>query len=158
MEFLGKNKAVEATNDLELKLYRALSMGDLPAAWLISKDITEKETPTLTFNCGLCLFMLGETERSLIELKKAEKLLGNPSELDISDKKLFVRSVELSDSGSDPLYLLPLDPEASSSKARYGLIRVRWLTAVCLTKLGRVQEAAPIVRFLSQYGIKIQSD
>ena len=155
MEFLGKNKTAEENIDLGIGLYHALSVGDLPAAWLISKDIAEKTSYALAFNCGLCLFLLGEAERSLSDLKIAEKLLGSPPEFDISDRKLFIKSIELSENGSKPLYLLPLNPKSAAIQARYGLIRVRWLTAICLTALGRTQKAAPIIRFLSQYGIKI---
>lgn len=133
----------------DMRLYRALSAGDLPAAWLI-KNISV-ENPASLFNRGLCLFGLGEWERSLAELKRAEQLLGNPPEIDISERDVFIKSL----SESERLYLLPLDPESSADCARYALIRVKWLEALCLDNLGRNAEAALIKRFLSQYKIEL---
>lgn len=133
----------------DMRLYRALSAGDLPAAWLI-KNISV-ENPASLFNRGLCLFGLGEWERSLAELKRAEQLLGNPPEIDISERDVFIKSL----SENERLYLLPLDPESSADCARYALIRVKWLEALCLDNLGRNAEAALIKRFLSQYKIEL---
>ena len=144
------NKAVSESSDRQM--YNALSSGDLPAAWLLSKNICE-ENPASVFNRGLCLFMLEEWEKALAELKRAEQLLGNPPEPDISEKELFLRAIE--QSGSERLYLPPLDPDAVKVCGRYGLIRVKLLSAMCLEKLGRGGEALTIKRFLSQYNINL---
>ena len=133
----------------DMRLYRALSVGDLPAAQLI-KNITE-ENPASLFNRGLCLFRLEEWENSLAELKRAERMLGSPPEIDISERTFFIRALMK----SEQPYLLPLDPESSSDCARYALIRVRWLEVLCLVNLGRNGEAATIKRFLSQYQIEL---
>lgn len=148
MDYGNKKSAANA----DLQLYRALSAGDLPAAWIISKR-TYKENPASAFNRGLCLFRLGANEQSLAELKRAERLLGNPPELDISERNLFAKAIELSK--EQPLYLLPLDPESAEVCARYFLIRTKWLSAICLEELGRSGEAALIKRFLTQYNIEI---
>lgn len=145
MELYGNKTSTNA----DMRLYRAMSAGDLPAAWLI-KNIS-KENPASLFNRGLCLFGLGEWEKSLAELKRAEQLLGSPSEIDISERTFFIKAL----SESERLYLLPLDPESSADCARYALIRVRWLEALCLDNLGRNAEAAAIKRFLSQYKIEL---
>ena len=103
--------------------------------------------PTM-FNCSLCLFRLEEYERALTLLKRAERMLGSAAGLNTAERKLFVQAVETTDAA-----LLPLDPEWGSEMERYALIRVRWLTALCLLRLGREQEAVPILRFLAQYHI-----
>ena len=134
-------------------LYRALTIGDVPGAWLLARPLLEPgrteclNTPTM-FNCSLCLFRLEEYERALTLLKRAERLLGSAAGLDTAERKLFVQAVETTDAA-----LLPLDPEWGPGLERYTLIRVRWLTALCLLRLGREQEAAPILRFLAQYHI-----
>ncbi len=145
----------------DLQLYRALAVGDLPAAQLISAAVGKSSAqapgggnPATAFNRGLCLFLLEEHEGALSELKRAEQLSGNPPELDISDKNLFIKALELS-SREKKLFLLPLDPDLSSGNTRYVLIRVKWLTALCLKALGREGEAAMIKRFLSQYNIEL---
>ena len=150
MELLGKSKTAENASADE-PLYRALVCGDLPAAYLISKDLKEKSNPATAFNCGLCLYKLGEWEKSLADLKRAEQSLGNQPEYDISERKLLLKSFE---GFSDGAAFIPLDPAAPKKCARYSLIRVRYLIALCLFKLGRDGEAAPITRFLSQYNIK----
>lgn len=151
MELLGKNK-LAAEPSADGALYRALACGDLPAAYVIGKDIKEKTNYTTAFNCGLCFYLLEEWEKALTELKRAEQLLGNPPEYDISDRKLFSKALEVADSGQS---VLPLDPEAPSKCGRYALIRTRCLIVRCLKNLGRENEAAPVVRFLSQYNIQI---
>lgn len=134
-------------------LYRALALGDLPGAWLLARPLLEPgraeclSAPTL-FNCGLCLFRLEEYERALTLLKRAERLLGSAAGPDTAERRLFVQALEATDAA-----LLPLDPEWGPGLERYALIRVRWLTALCLLRLGREQEAAPILRFLAQYHI-----
>lgn len=145
----------------DLQLYRALAVGDLPAAQLISAAVGKSSAqasgggnPATAFNRGLCLFLLEEYEGALSELKRAEQLSGNPPEIDISDKNLFIKALELS-SRERNLFLLPLDPETAGGNARYVLIRVKWLTALCLKALGREGEAAMIKRFLSQYNIEL---
>lgn len=148
MELLGKNSQVA----LDEPLYRALSRGDLPAAYLISKDIKKKENPATAFNCGLCLFRLGEWEKALADLKNAEQALGNQPEYDVSERRLFLKAVAVS---VNEIPTLPLDPVAPQKCGRYALIRVRWLIALCLKALGRDSEAAPVERFLFQYDIKI---
>lgn len=148
MELLGKNSQFP----LDEPLYRALSRGDLPAAYLILKDIKKNDNPATAFNCGLCLYRLDEWEKALAELKTAEQLLGNQPEYDIAEKKLFIKAVEVC---CNDTALLPLDPYAPQKCGRYALLRTKWLTALCLLKLGRESEAAPVLRFLSQYEIKI---
>ncbi len=143
----------------DLQLYRALAVGDLPAAQLINAAVGKSQAsgggnPATAFNRGLCLFLLEEHEGALSELKRAEQLSGNPPELDISDKNLFIKALELS-SREKKLFLLPLDPDSASGNMRYVLIRVKWLTALCLKALGREGEAAMIKRFLSQYNIEL---
>lgn len=138
------------------ELYRALLAGDLPAAWLAEKKLSEnekeKDDPIFAFNCGLCLFLLEEWEAALGELKRAEHLFGNPPEFDVSEKKLFLKAIE---QGGGQTAFLPLDPDSAVSRLRYGLLRTRWLTALCLVKLGRKQEAASVIRFLAQYNIVV---
>ncbi len=134
-------------------LYRVLALGDLPGAWLLVRPLLEPgrteclNAPTM-FNCGLCLFQLEEYERALTLLKRAERLLGSTAGPDTAERRLFVQAVEATDAA-----LLPLDPEWGPGLERYALIRVRWLTALCLLRLGREHEAAPILRFLAQYHI-----
>lgn len=154
MELLGKNKNMEGAAADE-PLYRALACGDLPAAYILSKDLKQKSNPATAFNCGLCLFRLGEWEKALAELKRAEQAFGNPSEYEISERKFLLKAFEVSGSAEA---FLPLDPGAPSRCGRYALIRTRWLIALCLFRLGRESEAAPIVRFLSQYNIQIDSN
>ena len=134
-------------------LYRALALGDLPGAWLVARPLlepgrTECLSAPAAFNCGLCLFRLEEYERALTLLKRAERLLGSAAGLDTAERKLFVQAAETTDTA-----LLPLDPEWGPGMERYALIRVRWLTALCLLRLDREQEAAPILRYLAQYHI-----
>lgn len=136
-------------------LYRALASGDLPSAWLICGDIKDSSDPASEFNCGLCLYYLEEWEKALERFKNAEKLLGNPPEFDIADKKLLLKAVELNGKNGGREGLIPLDPDSSVSLGRYGLIQVRRLTALCLAELGRDGEAAPLKRFLSQYRINL---
>lgn len=135
----------------DMRLYRALSAGDLPAALLIKNP--SEENPASLFNRGLCLFRLEEWEKSLFELKRAERLLGSPPEIDVSEREAFIKA--LSFSKGERTHLLPLDPENAADCARYCLIRVRWIEALCLDKLGRNGEAAAIKRFLAQYQIEL---
>ena len=158
MEYMGKSreKAGHAPSDGDL--YRALASGDLPAAWLITKAFTarpeaDKTVYATAFNCGLCLYRLEEYEKALAELKRAEQLLGNPPDFDISEKKLLLQALALS--GKEAA-LLPLDPDSCKSYERYGLLRVKWLMSLSLLQLGRQQEAASGIRFLRQYHIDIQ--
>ena len=153
MELLGKNK-ITAEPSADGALYRALACGDLPAAYTVSKDIKEKTNYATAFNCGLCFYLLEEWEKALTDLKRAEQLLGNPPEYDISERKLFLKALEASGGGQA---VLPLDNDAPSKCGRYALIRTRCLIVRCLKNLGRENEAAPVVRFLSQYNIQIQS-
>ncbi len=99
--------------------------------------------------------MLEEWKKALPRLKNAEKLLGNPPEFDIADKKLFIKSVELKEKDGGKEWFAALDPDSSVGCTRYGLIQVRRLTAMCLIKLERNGEAAPLIRFLSQYNINV---
>lgn len=156
MEFLGKGKGAAEGCAVDGALYRALAIGDLAGAWLIARPVIErpkKDKPSYltAFNCGLCLYRLGEYEKALIELKLAEQSLGNPPDLDIAERKLFLQA--LSTVGRETA-LLPLDPEGGMP-ARYGLIRARWLMALSLESLGRRLEVAPLVRFLSQYQVEV---
>lgn len=152
------NAVAADSENFDIQLYRALSVGDLPAAYLISgviaKNKNDSQNPAASFNRGLCLFLLEEYENALSELKRAEQLSGNPPEIDITDKKLFAKSLELSNHGKKTV-LLPLDPDSVKSCARYVLIRIKWLTALCLKALGRDGEASVIRRFLSQYNIDL---
>lgn len=152
------NEVAVNSENSDIQLYRALSVGDLPAAYLINggiaKNRTDSQNSAAAFNRGLCLFLLEEYENALSELKRAEQLSGNPPEIDIMDKKLFAKALELSDHGQKTV-LLPLDPDSAKSCARYILIRIKWLTALCLKALGRDGEASVIKRFLSQYNIDL---
>ncbi len=146
-------------SNTDMRLYRALAVGDLPAAYLTASTVKkssgaalDSENPATAFNLGLCLFLMEEYENALFELKRAEQQTGNPPELDIADNRLFVKALELSGGEKKP-YLLPLDPECESGDMRYVLIRVKWLSALCLKALGREGEAAVIKRFLSRYNI-----
>lgn len=157
MELMGKNRGKAENTGTEENLYRALAVGDLPAAWLsarafIEKSKTEKLACATAFNCGLCLYRLGEYEKSLTELTQAEQSLGNPPEFDMAEKKLFAQA--LSAGGSETAFL-PLDPDSGKALARYGLLRVKWLATLCLLRLGRQQEAAAGIRFLRQYHIEV---
>ncbi|MDE7230430.1 MAG: hypothetical protein K2N56_08120 [Oscillospiraceae bacterium] len=143
----------------DMQLYRALSTGDLPGAYLINCSIDKDKTcsienPATAFNKGLCLFLLEEYEAALSELKHAEQLSGNPPEIDISERKLFNKAIELSNY-EQSLAVRPLDPGSVTIYARYVLVRTKWLTAFCLKALGRDGEASMIKRFLSQYNIEI---
>ena len=157
MEFLGKSKGTAESASAGDRLYRALALGDLPGAWLLARPAvdrakTEKLPCVEAFNCGLCLYRLGEYEKALAVLKQAEQSLGNPPDLDIAERKLFLQAIEaVGQNGA----LLPLDPVGGPGLERYILIRVRWLIALSLAALGRRQEAAPVVRFLSQYRIEV---
>ena len=155
MEFLGKNKNVAGPANMDGLLYSALAAGDLPAAWLITKPLverakTEQFSYATEYNCGLCFYQLEEYERTLSELKRAEQLVSNEPDFDIAERKLFLQA--LSKKGKMVVFL-PLNPESSPN--RYALIRIRWLMALSLIHLERKQEAAPIIRFLSQYNIEI---
>lgn len=154
MELLGKNKNTEGAAAAG-PLYRALACGDLPAAYLLGRELKQSPDPVTAFNCGLCLFRLGEWEKALAELKRAEQAFGNPSEYEISERKLLLKAFELTGSAEA---FLPLDPGALPRCGRYALIRTRWLIALCLFRLGREGEAAPVVRFLSQYNIQVDSE
>ncbi|MDE6731954.1 MAG: hypothetical protein K2J77_03670 [Oscillospiraceae bacterium] len=143
----------------DMQLYRALSSGDLPAAYLIISSVDKNKTcslddPATAFNRGLCMFLLEEYEAALSELKHAEQLSGNPPEIDISERKLFNKAIEISDHGKS-LAVKPLDPGSAKIYARYILIRTKWLTALCLKALGRDGEASVLTRFLSQYNIDL---
>lgn len=143
----------------DIHLYRALSAGDLPAAYLIISSVDKNKTcslddPATAFNRGLCLFLLEEYEAALSELKHAEQLSGNPPEIDISERKLFNKAIESSDHGEN-LAVKPLDPGSVTIYARYVLIRTKWLSALCLKALGRDSEASAIKRFLSMYNIDL---
>lgn len=147
------------SENADLQLYRALSAGDLPAAYLISGVVDKNKTysgenPATAFNRGLCLFLLEEYESALSELKRAEQLSGNPPEFNIAEKKLFDKALEISSREQNPV-LLPLDPNSAKSCARYVLIRIKWLSALCLKALGRDGEASVIKRFLTQYNIEL---
>ena len=157
MEFLGKTREETELPEGGHALYRALLAGDLPAAWLLARPMIEKEkTASLSFsdafNCGLCLYRLREYEKALAEFRRAEQSLGNPPDFSASEKKLFLQALSIMESSGA---LLPFEPDASKELDRYGLIRVRQLRALCLIRLGRSQEAAPLIRFLSQYPIEL---
>ena len=152
MVILGNEKG----NGADRPLYRALAIGDYPGAWLLARPLLEPGredclSASTAFNCGLCLFMLEEYERALMPLRRAERLLGSPAGLNVAERKGFLQAVSVSKNTA----LLPLDPEGEEGMGRYCLIRVRWLTALCLVRLERKQEAAPVLRFLQQYHIEI---
>lgn len=137
-------------------LYRALAAGDYPGAWLLARPLlemgrVENLSAATAFNCGLCLFHVGEYEQTLVLLKQAEQSLGSPVGLSAAQRKGFLQAV----AASKDTALLPLDPEGGEGMAWYYLLRVRWLTALCLIRLERRQEAAPVLRFLEQYHIEL---
>ncbi len=145
----------QSPEDADVQLYCALSAGDLPAAQILCSYIGKTpgcDNPASSFNRGLCLFLLKEYESALFELKRAEQQLGSPPEPDIADRNLFIKALALSNR-EQRLFLLPLYPGSVKAGMRYMLIRVKWLTAICLKALGREGEAAMIKRFLSQYNI-----
>lgn len=155
MAFLGNGTICDASCAADGPLYRALAVGDVPSAWLLSLSLLEpgqmeRHTAPTVFNCALCLFLVGEYERALGPLKQAQQSLTGSAELGTAERKLFTQALEASD-----VALLPLDPEGAAGMDRYVLIRVRWLTALCLLQLGRRQEAQPILRFLEQYHIEL---
>lgn len=152
MEFLNKNRVQSAEPETDVALYDTLAAGDIPAAWLISRSKKEAASPADAFNRGLCLYLLDEWEKAENELKRAEQLLGNPPEFDISDKRPLLKALAVS---GPKTALLPLHQSTAAQNGRYALLRVKWLSALCLLKLGRTQEAAPIIRLLSQYNITI---
>lgn len=156
MGFLEHTKTGDAVTVSGELLYRALAVGDLPAAWLLARPFLEhtdygKLSAATAFNCGLCLYRLKEYERALSQLKQAERSLGTPPELDISEKKLFFEAIK--NSGKQTA-LAPLDPDAKGLE-RYVLIRIRWLFALCLICQNRRNEAEPIIRFLAGYQIEL---
>ena len=143
----------------DIKLYRALSAGDLPAAYLIISFVDKNKTcslddPATAFNRGLCMFLLKEYEAALSELKRAEQLLGNPPEIDISERKLFNTAIAISNQ-EQSLAVKPLEPGFVKIYARYILVRTKWLSVLCLKALGREGEASAIKRFLSMYNIDL---
>ncbi len=156
MEFLGNGKSSEPSANVSNSLYRALATGDVPAAWLLTKPLLERSkmeklSASTAFNCGLCLYQLNEYEKALASLRQAEQSLGTPPDLDTQEKKLFLQAVM----AAQQVFLKPLDPENMKGLERYFLIRIRWLSALCLLHLERQQEAAPIIRFLAQYHIEL---
>lgn len=156
MEFLGKGSCARQQPGLDNGLYHALAVGDLPAAWLLAKPRLERAdfeglSASTAFNCGLCLYLLEEYEKALSGLRRAKQAFGAPPDLDIREKELFLRAVR----ADETVFLRPLNPQAPDGLERYGLIRTRWLAALCLLRLSRPQEAAPAIRFLAQYHITI---
>ena len=156
MEFWGNGKHGELPAGMGNALYQALAVNDLPGARLLAGPLLERANferlPAATaFNCGLCLYRLEEHEKALSCLKRAELLLGTPPDLDIREKEAFFRAVE----ADGEVYLRPLNPEAGRGLERYFLVRTRWLSAICLLRLGCRQEAAPAIRFLAQYHITV---
>lgn len=156
MTFLGNERGTEIAFTAEGPLYRALAIGDYPSAWLLARPLLEQGrmerlTVPTAFNCGLCLFLLGEYERALTPLKWAEQLLGSPDGLNAAERKGFIQAA----AASKDTALLPLDPAWGEGMERYSLIRARWLIALCLINLDRRREAAPLLRFLEQYHIEI---
>ena len=155
MGFLGNGAMSGEVVKADGPLYRALAVGDVPGAWLLARPLlepgqAERPAASTVFNCALCLFLVEEYERALGLLKRAEQSLGSPAGPDAAERKLFIQALSVSDAA-----LLPLDPEGDAGMERYTFIRVRWLTALCLLQLDRRQEAAPILRFLEQYNIKL---
>lgn len=161
MGFLENGEKQELLSGAGGPLYRALAIGDLAAAWLLARPLienmktertkTEKLPAATAFNCGLCLYRLGEYEKALAQLKQAEQLLGAPPDLAPLEKKLFFQAVE----NRKQMFLQPLDPEGGKGLERYFLIRIRWLAAHCLTHLERSREAASEIRFLAQYHVEL---
>ncbi len=157
MAFMGASREQAGNPAAGEELYHALVAGDLPAASLyvrlfMEREKTEKLPYTTVFNCGLCLYRLGEYEKALAELKKAEQHLGNPPDFDISEKKLLIQALSLT--GKDTA-LVPLNEDTGKRLERYGYLRVKWLMTLSLLHLGREQEAASGIRFLRQYHIEI---
>lgn len=156
MAFLENGKDTRICSAVDRLLFRALATGDYPGAWLLACPLLEPgrvdglSAPT-AFNCGLCLFLLDEYEHALVLLRRAEQFLGSPAGLNAAERKGFLHAV----AASKDTVLLPLDPEGGEGMERYYLIRVRWLTAMCLIRLDRRQEAAPVLRFLGQYHIEL---
>jgi len=153
MEFLGGGKSTGLSPAEDRPLYRALAAGDLPAAWLLARPMLERDKmeqlPWWTaYNCGLCLYRLGEDEKALAALKRAEQVLGTPPEVERQERRRFLKALSMA---GDEGALLPLDPDGGRKLERYALLRVRWLMVLCLTRLERRQEAAPLIRFLNQY-------
>ena len=149
MEYMGKSREKAGHAPSDGGLYRALASGDLPAAWLITKAFTarpeaDKTVYATAFNCGLCLYRLEEYEKALAELKRAEQLLGNPPDFDISEKKLLLQALALS--GKEAA-LLPLDPDSCKSYERYGLLRVKWLMSSAFYSLGANRRPLPASGF-----------
>ena len=158
MEFMSKSGEQAEIAAAGEELYHALTAGDLPAASLLAKAFmerskTEKLPYTAAFNCGLCLYRLGEYEKALAQLKQAEQSLGSPPDFDISEKKLLLQALSLA--GKETA-LLPLGRNSGKHLERYGLLRIKWLMTLSLLQLGRQQEAAPGIRFLRQYHIELQ--
>ena len=156
MAFWGKGREEELREGTGPALYQALALNDLPAAWLLAKSLLERANferlPAATaFNCGLCLYRLEEYEKALAGLRRAEQAFGAPPDLDIREKELFFRAVN----AEKDVFLRPLNPQAPDGLERYGLIRTKWLAALCLLRLDRPREAAPAIRFLAQYHITI---
>lgn len=153
---MRNEKSQKSAHDAGGMLYRALAAGDLPAAWLAARPLLERakgeKLPAATaFNCGLCLYRLEEYEKALAGLRRAEQAFGAPPDLDIREKELFFRAVN----AEKDVFLRPLNPQAPDGLERYGLIRTKWLAALCLLRLDRPREAAPAIRFLAQYHITI---
>lgn len=158
MKFLGSETAPDTSSAVDGPLYRALAVGDLPGAWLLARPLlepgqAERLAAPAAFNCALCLFLIGEYERALGPLKRAEQSLSTSAGLDTAERKLFIQALSVSDAA-----LLPVDPEGGAGMECHVLIRVRWLTALCLLRLDRQQEAAPILRYLAQYQIEVRCE
>ncbi len=140
----GLRRKSKVKEELErFSIIRTVSAVERADVVVVVIDATE-------FNCGLCFYQLEEYEKALSKLKRAEQLVSNEPDFDITERKLLLQA--LSKKGKMAVFL-PLNPE--SSPKRYALIRIRWLMALSLIDLGRKQEAAPIIRFLSQYNIEV---
>lgn len=159
MDILRSGKPGGLTAGTDKALYQALAVDDLPAAWLWVRPLLERAdferlSAATAFNCGLCLYRLEEYERALDCLRRAEQQLNTLPDLDVRDRELFFRAVR----ADGQVSLRPLNPEADKGMERYFLIRTRWLTVLCLLRLERTQEAAPVIRFLEKYQITFADD
>ena len=75
--------------------------------------------------------------------------------IDKAKEKQIIGETRQAVMAAQQVFLKPLDPENMKGLERYFLIRIRWLSALCLLHLERQQEAAPIIRFLAQYHIEL---
>lgn len=148
-EIITGDMQAEQTADA---IYSALSAGDIVAAWVMSdgSKLLEKCMATI-FNHAVCLALMEEYDKALIDLKKAQLLLPSIIKSGKADRDKFKKAIMLCN--AEQYALKPLSRLAVSD-AQYAEMRIKWLIALCCKRAGKSQEAVEIYRWLNErYGI-----